>query len=456
MKKNAVLFSAETYQATKNLIMGDLPGCEYDITAMQKRLTQIGFDVQVIRNAVKDDCFSAIKEATKVSPNDAIHIVYFTGHGGHYGGVNYIFPVDSGSRYDASYDINEAAIDIREIINLFRGKGRLILILDACRDELPHFFGNYSEMTTYENVYIAYGTSFGNASTGVDDDISWFTEAICDEILTPNIDVDTLFTRVRQNIVAKHQVQIPASVNALLDSISLHSTVGYDLSDEKIYDFVEEHGNEYDEKYGYFRGENMVFIDAAQYFDISFLDALWRYQKVKDKKAIDKKIKVPILAEAESKIVSFLCKVKNSPAFVCDEYHTWHYNGRQIRMGEIPPLPPSMQPKLPESGKEIKLTFDSHKKDDIICITTNLPEKCKVFIRDNMCDFAKEYVVTSGCITIKSASDITEIYIHEYVVFAPDEHTKDILGEKNRNLTGEHIKHHPIHGNTINYFYVFQ
>ena len=66
MKKNAVLFSAETYQATKNLIMGDLPGCEYDITAMQKRLTQIGFDVQVIRNAVKDDCFSAIKEATKV------------------------------------------------------------------------------------------------------------------------------------------------------------------------------------------------------------------------------------------------------------------------------------------------------------------------------------------------------------------------------------------------------
>ena len=29
-----------------------------------------------------------------------------------------------------------------------------------------------------------------------------------------------------------------------------------DLSDKQIYDFVEKYGDEYDEKYGYFRGEN--------------------------------------------------------------------------------------------------------------------------------------------------------------------------------------------------------
>lgn len=52
--------------------------------------------------------------------------------------------------------------------------------------------------------------------------MSPFTQAICDEILKPNIDVDELFTRVRRNVYSKYQIQIPASVNALLNRIVLH------------------------------------------------------------------------------------------------------------------------------------------------------------------------------------------------------------------------------------------
>lgn len=456
MQKRAFLFSAETYQASKSLIAEDLPGCEYDISAMQKRLAQIGFDVKSVRNAKREDYFLALQDIAKGMPNDAIHIFYFTGHGGHYRGINYILPVDAGSKLDASSNINQAAIDINEIISLFKGNGKLIIILDACRDGLAHFAGNYSEMTTRENVYIAYGTSFGSSSTGIKNGISWFTEAICDEILSPDIDVDTLFTRVRQNIVTKHHVQIPASVNALLENISLHSTPRYDLSDKQIYDFVEKYGDEYDEKYGYFRGENMVFIDAAQYFDISFLDALWRYQKVSNKVATDKGITVPILLEAESKLVSFLCKVERNSSFFCDEYHTWHYNGRQIRMGEIPPLPPSMQAKLPETGKELCLSFVPTKEDQTIYIATNLPDGCKIYIGDNTRDYTKEYIVSGGCIKIETAADINNIYIRDSDVFTSDEDAKKLLGEKNKNLTGDHIKYHPIYGNIINYSFDFQ
>lgn len=456
MKKRAFLFSAETYQASKSLIVKDLPGCEYDILAMQKRLLQIGFDVKSVRNATKDDYFSTLQDVAKGTPNDAIQIVYFTGHGGHYKGVNYILPVDSGTRLDASGDIKQSAIDINDIINLFKGSGRLILILDACRKELTPAISNYSEMTISENVYIAYGTTFGNSSTGLKNDISWFTEAICDEILTPDIDVDTLFTHVRQNVVTKHHVQIPASVNALLENISLHPTIGYDSSDRQIYDFVEKYGDIYNDKYGYFRGENMVFIDAAQYFDISFLDALWRYQKVTDKMAVDKGISVTTLPESESKLISFFCKVEHNPAFFCDEYHTWYYNGRQIRMGEIPPLPPSMQTKLPETGKEIRVSFVPTKEDQTIYIATNLPDGCKIYIGDNTIDYKKEYIVSGGCITIEMTADIDSISIRDSGVFTSDEGTKKLLGEKNRNLTGDHIKYHPLYGNIINFSFDFQ
>ena len=143
-------------------------------------------------------------------------------------------------------------------------------------------------------------------------------------------------------------------------------------------------------------------------------------------------------------------------AFFCDEYHTWYYNGRQIRMGEIPPLPPSMQTKLPETGKEIRVSFVPTKEDQTIYIATNLPDGCKIYIGDNTIDYTKEYIVSGGCITIEMTADIDSISIRDSGVFTSDEDTKKLLGEKNRNLTGDHIKYHPLYGNIINFSFDFQ
>ena len=455
MQKKAILFSAETYDLSKYAKVPNLPGCSYDIFAMQKRLKQMDFDVHSYRNAKKKDFSIEIENIIHSIPNDAITIVYFTGHGGHYKGHNYILPVDFGSKLDSSKEIKDAAVDIDEIIALFRGRGRLILILDSCRSELIPFAGNYSEMSAAENVYIAYATSFGSTSKGVYDSTSWFTEALCDEILTPDIDIDMIFTRVRQNVVTKHHAQIPASVNLLLDKVVLHTTKDYDALDKNIYDFVEKNAALYEDKYGYFKGEHMVFIDAAQYFNISFLDVLWCYQKVSDKLATNMGIKVPITTEEESKLISFIGLPKNPKNFYHDEYHTWYYNGRLIRLGEIPPLPPSMQQKTPENGRAINLLFAPRKEDDVIFIATNLPNNCEIFINDNTQKYSRKYKVQNGNIIIYKASNIHNISIQESAIFTNDEEAKLLLGEKNRNLIGEFIKHHPIHGNLINYTFNF-
>lgn len=94
--------------------------------------------------------------------------------------------------------------------------------------------------------------------------------------------MNTLFTRVRQNIFTKHYIQIPSSVNVLFDKIVLHSDVGYDNSDKEVYDFIQRYGDEYTDKYGYFHGDDLIFIDAAQYFDIGLLDVIWKFREVKD------------------------------------------------------------------------------------------------------------------------------------------------------------------------------
>lgn len=449
MQKKAFLFSAGKYLPSKSLKINDLSGVKYDILAMEKRLIQIGFDVAKYENLSKKDYLPVLEKSTNRLPNDDISIVYFSGHGGHYNGENYIYPSDFGSLYDVSKDIATSSINIKDIFSVFKGKGRLITILDACRCDIGLSKGYFSEMTSSENVYIAYGTMFQEESKGVDNGLSWFTEAICDEILAPNIDVDTLFTRVRQNIFTKHYIQIPSSVNALLDKVILHSDVGYDNSDKEVYDFIQRYGDEYTDRYGYFHGDDLIFIDAAQYFDIGLLDAIWKFRKVDNKIFKDRGVKIPELSEAETKLVSFLGFQRSKRFFECDKLsHTWYYNGRQIRMGEIPPLPSSMQQELPEQGKELCVEFEARKENNSIVIQTNLPENCDIFVWDNKSKFSKKLRVLNGTITIKDATDISKIVI-DSGIFADDATALKDIGNKCKNLVGKFVKYHPIHGNQI-------
>lgn len=453
MKKNAILFSASNYEKSSLIRADDLPGVKYDIHAMHKRLIQIGFEVKQIENVSKNQIIPALEDNASNSPCDAIHIVYFTGHGGHSNGNNYIYPIDFASRFDTSKDIETSAMNIRDIISIYKGKGRLILILDACRSDFESSKGYYSEITAAEDVYIAYGTQFQHTSIGISNQMSPFTKAICDEILEPNIDVDELFTRVRRNVYSKYQVQIPASVNALLNKIILHKQLSYTNFDEAVYKFVKKYADDYNNKYGYFHGDDLIFIDAAQYFNISFLDAVWKFRKVDNKVYTDRGAKIPLLPEDESKFVTFHGLFRGKEYFTCDENHTWYYNGRQIRMGEIPPLPASMQPEAPELGKELYVTFDIQKYDDSIIITTNLPDNYILLVKSNLSKNSDRKTVTNGSIMLENAQNISSITIGS--AFITDSSVKKQLGTKARNLIGEYVKYDPICGNQIHAVFNF-
>lgn len=82
-------------------------------------------------------------------------------------------------------------------------------------------------------------------------------------------------------------------------------------------------------------------------------------------------------------------------------------------MGEIPPLPPSMQQKLPEEGKEYYVEFDAKKENDSIVITTNLPEQCEIFIRITKVIHTKMAVQWNN-LKLK-ATDISKVIINSGV-----------------------------------------
>lgn len=453
MKKTAFLFSACEYNDSfffKKTDL-DLPSVKNDIISIEKRLTQIGFNIIKKENAYKKEYFEVLASA-EIFAADSINIVYFSGHGGHFNGENYICPSDFGSIYDVTHDITSSCINIKDIISFFKDKGKLIIILDACRSTLNEIKEYYSEITSGKNVYIAYGTMFQKeAFCGSEKEISWFTEAICDEILTPNIDVDTLFMHVRRNVYNKHQIQIPMSVNTLLEPVVLNPTVEYGFTEQSIYDFIEKYGDEYNEIHGYFSGEYLVFIDAAQFFNIGLLDTYWYYTKVQNKIASEKGINMPRLTEAEQKLVTFLGFVRGKKYFYHDMSFSWYFNGRPIRMGEIPQLPQSMLPELPEEGKEVSVFFNVKRIDKRIEIATNLPNDSIVSIKYNDTTYRKEYTVKKAKISINDATLITKILI-DGPVRSDNPETQKILGKKCRNLVGPLVNYNPIFGNQV-YFY---
>lgn len=117
-------------------------------------------------------------------------------------------------------------------------------------------------------------------------------------------------------------------------------------------------------------------------------------------------------------------------------------------MGEIPPLPPSMQQELPEQGKELCVEFEARKENNSIVIQTNLPENCDIFVWDSKSKFSKKLRVLNGMIIINDAMDISKIII-DSGIFADDATVLKDIGDKCKNLIGKFVKYHPIHGNQI-------
>lgn len=243
----------------------------------------------------------------------------------------------------------------------------------------------------------------------------------------------------------------------------LHSELNYSNTEKQVYDFIEKYGDEYTDKYGYFQGDDLIFIDAAQYFNIGLLDAIWMFKKIYNKIYKDKGVNLPELSEKEAKLVSFLGFLRGKKFFACDESHTWYYNGRQIRMGEIPPLPPSMQQKLPERGKEIEIeggvTCNVDNNKLFFTLLSNIPDETPLISTlrgDNYCAQSKSVVANKEAVFggFSSRNEILADGIYELEITCPiynvmPEPVKFIFGENNRNLIGKYVEHNPIAGNTI-------
>lgn len=449
MEKRAILFGMFHYTNNRSISADELPSTAFDVMILEKKLKQLQFKTSSYIDLGLKDVEQKILEFATTAPCDSLNVIYFSGHGGHSKGENYLYPVDFGINLDMGLSVDKSALNLNRIYPCFTRKVKLLIIVDACRDNLtPKYAGDFSEMVAPQNTYIAYATQFGDYS-GCTAQVSYFTEALCENILTPNISIDQLFTNVRASLYLKHGKQISNSVNGLMSYVTLNEQVETDDVGQLVLQFVDKYGDMYIDKYGFFAGDDLVFIDAAQYCDISVLDAIYKYLKLDAERCHV----IRGLSESHEKLIAFWGML--SHGLKQDEFYTWQYRGRPIRLGEIPPLPLDMQKPMPDTGKEIIVDIKLEIRDDGIYILTNLPDKYQFYGKINDKISVRNIVVKDGSAKILLSDNTIDVQsVDLYSVLTTVSGVDiSIVGDRCRNLIGQYVKFNPINGNSIEFHY---
>lgn len=449
MKKRAILFAMNEYKASNSIRAGNLPATINDVKTLNKRLNQLNFETKEYIDLTLKEFKSKLELFAKEAPCDSLNIVYFSGHGGHSRGENYLYSVDFGINLDEGKSIEDSAYNIRNFSNEFKREVKLIIIVDACRTNLtPEYSSNYSEMSALKNTYIAYATQFDEPSMCTPK-MSFFTESLCENILTPNISIDELFISVRASLYLKYNKQISNSINGLMESITLNSQLQEDDIGKAIVEFVDKFGDMYIDKFGYFAGDDLVFIDAAQYYGISVLDAIYKFQILDSQRCNV----TTNLTEDHRKLIAFWGMLNNG--LKQDEFYTWEYRGRPIRLGEIPPLPIDMQKPIPDEKRKIEVNFSIRYVGKGIEIDTNLPDNFRFYGEINRSSKFNNIEVKNGKAYIPIADENMKIeQLDMYSVLATVSGVDmKIVGDRCRNLVGEFVQFNPINGNRVEFHY---
>jgi len=116
----------------KNASVLENPGRDAQLLATTLR--NVGFQSVVVKNDLsRDGLARTLREFATLADGAEWAVVYYSGHGMEFGGVNYLIPVDA--ILESDRDIDLEAVNVGQVISNIEGASRLrLVILDACRN----------------------------------------------------------------------------------------------------------------------------------------------------------------------------------------------------------------------------------------------------------------------------------------------------------------------------------
>jgi tetratricopeptide (TPR) repeat protein len=195
-----------------------------DAREMSSALRELGFNVIEGYNLTSSSMRSKIAEFGAALPGAGVSLFYYAGHGMQVSGRNYLVPVDA--RVERPSALGTEAIEVNTVIADMEAEKRINLVfLDACRDNplsrnLARSMGGGSRSSAVGQglaqvnagigTLITFATSPDTIALDGSGRNSPFTQAMLKYIRTPGLEIRSMLTRVRADVIrATNEQQVP-------------------------------------------------------------------------------------------------------------------------------------------------------------------------------------------------------------------------------------------------------
>ena len=194
-----------------------------DAREMAGALRELGFKVIEGYNLDSTTMRGRIADFGAALPGAGVSLFYYAGHGMQVAGKNYLIPVDAKLERPSSLGVE--AIEVGTVLSDMEAEKRINLVfLDACRDNplsrsLARSFGpsrstiigqGLAQLPAGIGTLITFATSPDTVALDGSGKNSPFTSAMLKYIRTPGLEIRSMLTRVRADVIkATNERQVP-------------------------------------------------------------------------------------------------------------------------------------------------------------------------------------------------------------------------------------------------------
>jgi tetratricopeptide (TPR) repeat protein len=190
-----------------------IPNPRNDAEDIGRTLKGLGFEVLLGIDLNRADMEEMLIRFARNLDKADTALVFYAGHGLQHNGINYLAPIDA--RIEDEADLRKL-VNLQVVINDLQNAGRVrILIVDACRDNdvvqqiarrlsptrSSAFSRGLARIDGADGTLVAFATQPNRVAADGDGRNSPFSQALLKHLPTPGLELRTLMTRVRADVV---------------------------------------------------------------------------------------------------------------------------------------------------------------------------------------------------------------------------------------------------------------
>lgn len=184
-----------------------------DAEAVSKAFRAVGFNQVTLKlDLSREQLAATLKDFAAAADRADWAVIYFAGHGIEVGGNNYLVPVDA--KFASDRDVSFEAVTLDQVLQSVEGASKLrLVILDACRDnpfarKMTRSAGTRSIGKGLGNIepegatLVAYAAKHGQTADDGASSNSPFAASLVRHMQTPGLEINLVFRRVRDEVMA--------------------------------------------------------------------------------------------------------------------------------------------------------------------------------------------------------------------------------------------------------------